>query len=110
MNERSLMGLICEGLGEVEMKENREMEKRVLKVESECEMMKRVLLGEEKVIGMIYGKCKLMDGRYRYEMYIAGEGTKRLKAREEKEKYEKYEMRRYVEEKRGGMKVRMEFI
>jgi hypothetical protein len=101
------------GVGLVEeelLKVVRELERVMLKVESECSMMRRLLEGESRVKGLIYGKSKLKDGRHRYEVYVAGEGTKVVKAREEKEKYEKYEMRRYVEEKKGGMKIRMEFI
>ena len=106
------MGLICEGLEAIAeaLKVRREMECKVKKVESECSMMRRVMEGEVMVTGLIYGKEILRDGRYRYELYVAGEGTKRVKAREEKEKYGKYLMRRYIDEKKGGMKVRMEFI
>ena len=73
-------------------------------------MMKGAMDGEMKVTGMIYGRERMSDGRYRYELYVRGEGTKRLRVREYKEKYEMCELRRYVDEKKGGMKLRMEFI
>jgi hypothetical protein len=88
----------------------REMESKVLRLESECRMMKRTLEGVERVSGVVYVREKLSDGRYRYELYVSGEGTKSVKVREYKEKYKKYELRRYVDEKKGGMKLRMEFL
>ena len=86
------------------------MESKVLRLESECRMMKRTLEGVERVSGVVYVREKLSDGRYRYELYVSGEGTKSVKVREYKEKYKKYELRRYVDEKKGGMKLRMEFL
>ena len=81
-----------------------------MRLESECRMMKGAMEGVSRVTGMIYGRESMSDGRYRYELYVIGEGTKRFRVREYKEKYEKYELRRYIEEKKGGMKLKMEFI
>ena len=106
-----LMGLMGMEVGEVMYKYlSREKESKVLRVESECKMMKRTMEGVSKVTGVVYGREKLLDGRYKYELYVSGEGTKSVKVREYKEKYKKYELRRYVDEKKGGMKLRMEFV
>jgi exoribonuclease R len=110
-NTCMLMGLMGMEVGEVMYKNvSREKERKVLRVESECKMMKRTMEGVSKVTGVVYGREKLLDGRYKYELYVSGEGTKSVKVREYKEKYKKYELRRYVDEKKGGMKLRMEFV
>jgi hypothetical protein len=110
MNQSALLGVgVVVGVGE----ELREKESRVLRVESECSMMKGALEGNMMVKGMLIGIERLNDGRTRYEMYVRGEGTKSVRVREngkEKRKYRMYEMRRYVDEKKGGMKLRMEFM
>ena len=109
MNQSGLLGVwvgvvVGEGL--------RSKECRLLRVESECSMMKGVLYGESVLKGLLIGIERLNDGRTRYDMYIRGEGTKRVIVREEevKRKYRVYEMRRYIDEKKGGMKLRMEFM
>jgi hypothetical protein len=103
-----LMGLeMGEGLCKIE----REKEMSVRKVESESRMMKEVLEGKVEVKGLLIGKERLEDGRTKYEMYVKGEGTKVIRVRdEEKYKYKMYELKRYVEEKKGGMKLKMEFV
>ena len=94
----------------MEIELSREKEKKVLRVESECRMMKSTMEGERMFTGVVYGREKLSDGRYKYELYVSGEGTKSVRVREYKDKYRKYELRRYVDEKKGGMKLRMEFL
>jgi hypothetical protein len=92
---------------------DREKERSIRKVESESRMMSRVLEGESIVKGMLIGKERLKDGRTKYEMYVRGEGTKVIRIRDEekeKDKYKMYELKRYVEEKKGGMKLKMEFV
>lgn len=67
-------------------------------------------LGENQVQGIVYSKVELEDGRYEYKLYVKGEGIKEVRTRDKKELYKEYTMKRYIKEKGGGMKVKMEFV
>lgn len=82
----------------------------IRRVESESVMMTRTYLGENTVKGIVYSRVWLEDGRYEYKLYVKGEGIKEVKTRDKKELYKEYTMKRYIKEKGGGMKVKMEFV
>jgi hypothetical protein len=110
-----MMVLLGLGIGSEMLKKeiDRYKERSIRKVESESRMMKEVLYGKREVKGLLIGKEILEDGRTKYEMYVRGEGTKVIRVRDEekeREKYKMYELKRYVEEKKGGMKLKMEFV
>jgi exoribonuclease R len=82
----------------------------IRRVESESVMMTRTYLGENTVKGIIYSRVWLEDGRYEYKLYVKGEGIKEVRTRDKKELYTEHTMKRYIKEKGGGMKVKMEFV
>ena len=82
----------------------------IRRVESDSVMMTRTYLGENMVKGIVYSKVLLEDGRYEYKLYVKGEGIKEVRTRDKKELYTEHTMKRYIKDKGGGMKVKMEFV
>ena len=83
----------------------------IRKVETESEMMKRIYTQEEFYIkGVIYYRKQLPDGRYHYKVYIRNQGIKDVKTRELFELYKEYNVYRYVKERGGGFKIKMEIF
>jgi len=74
--------------------------RKIRKIESESEMLRRTKEGEE-VKGTIYSRIRREDGMYEYQIYIQGEGTKEIKIREKKEMYKEYIIKRYIHEEKG---------
>lgn len=82
----------------------------IKRIESESVMMKRTYLGENKVLGVLYSRRILDDGRYEYKVYIKGEGIKDVRTRDRMDLYKEYELRRYIKERGGGLRVKLEII
>lgn len=82
--------------------------KSIRKVESESTMFHRTMMGEDHVMGTLYSRRMLQDGRYEYMVYVKGEGIKRIRTREKKELYKEYHLRRFIKERDGGLKLKME--
>ena len=80
----------------------------IRKVESNSVMFKRTSMGENIVKGILYSRYKCEDGRFEYKVYVKGEGINKVKTREKKELYKEYTLKRYIKEKGGGMKIKME--
>ena len=83
----------------------------IRKVESESEMMKRICVNDECYVkGVLYSRRLLPDGRFHYKVYIRGQGVKDIKSRTKMELYKEYSIYRYVKERGGGLKVKMEIL
>jgi exoribonuclease R len=81
----------------------------IKKVEAESEMMRRVMLNQEYyVTGILYSRRPLPDGRFHYKVYIKGQGIKDVKMRLMLELYKEYRVYRYVKDRGGGLKIKME--
>ena len=104
-NEYELMKLM--GVKEMRREKNyneeeiEERYKRIKKIESESEMLCRIKRGENEVYGSVYSRKEMKDGRYEYQIYIKGEGSKEIKMREKREMYKEYRIKRYIEEEKG---------
>ena len=83
--------------------------RNIKRIESESVMMKRTYMGENKVMGVLYSRRLLDDGRYEYKVYIKGEGIKDVRIRDRLDLYKEYELRRYIKERGGGLRVKLEF-
>ena len=94
----------------MEHKELREGMRAIKKVESASEMYRRTKEGEKEVWGTMYSRKASADGRYRYEVYIQGEGTQRVTSREKHALYQQHLFHRFVQERRGGLSCHMELI
>jgi exoribonuclease R len=84
--------------------------RNIKRVEGESEMMKRAFMGENTVKGVLYSRKLLEDGRYEYKVYVKGEGIKEVKAREKKELYKEYTMHRYIKDRGGGLRIKLEIV
>jgi len=108
---------------------------KIRRVESDSEMMRRTIQGEYLLRGIICSRKLREDGRYDYKVYVKGDGVKlnnpcsdptkttecdmysskdiyivHVKMREKKELYKEYILRRYVKEKGGGLKIKIEIM
>jgi len=112
-NERECMGM----MGMVEKKElkeyyeeerTNEKNRRIKRIESESEMIRKIQEGKNEVEGTIYSR-KEESCMYEYKVYIQGEGIKEIRMREKKEINKKYRFKRYIKEEKG-LEVRMELL
>ena len=83
----------------------------IRKVEAESEMMKRISINKEYYVkGILYSRRLLPDGRYHYKVFIKGQGLKDVKTRIKMELYKEYNIYRYIKERGGGLKVKLEIL
>ena len=112
-NEREMMCM----MGMVEKKEVKEYyeeekmnekNRKIKRIESESEMIKKIQEGKNEVEGTIYSRKEELC-MYEYKVYIQGEGIKEIRMREKKEINKKYRFKRYIKEEKG-LEVRMELL
>ena len=84
--------------------------RNIKRVETESVMMKRTYSGENRVLGVLYSRKTLDDGRYEYKVYIKGEGIKDVRTRDRLDLYKEYDLRRYIKERGGGLHVKLEVV